>query len=202
MSEAWQIDGEYFESCNCELLCPCLLARGSVRPTEGHCDVMVAVRVNSGKYGQTDLSGLNAMLAIYAPGVMTSGNWTVAPYVDERGSQAQRAALEQIVSARAGGPLGRFDPLIATRMPAKAVPITFTADAGTRKLSIPGVAEVTVEGVVGVNNEQVWIDNVAHFANRRLAAAKGTSSRFKDHSLSFDNSGRNGHFAPIKWANA
>ena len=33
----WTLAGEYFESCNCEILCPCLLL--GARPTEGHCDV-------------------------------------------------------------------------------------------------------------------------------------------------------------------
>jgi hypothetical protein len=182
-------------------LCPCLLTKGS-RPTEGHCDVVVAFRVDSGKYGQTDLSGLNAVTVIYAPGPMTHGNWSVEPYVDERGSETQRSALEQIFTANAGGPLGRFAPLISKRLPAKPVSIKFELDGKTRKLTIPNVADVTVEGVVGINSEQVWFDNVAHFANRRLAAAKGTSSHFKDQSFNFDNSGRNGHFAPIKWSNA
>jgi len=201
MSERWQLDGEYFESCNCELLCPCLLTKGS-RPTEGHCDVVVAFHIDSGRYGQTDLSGLNAVLAIYTPGIMTQGNWTVEAYVDVRGSEAQRGALEQIVTARAGGPLSRFDPLIAKRLPAKPVPITFTSEGRTRKLVIPKVADVTVEGVLGADSQQVWFENVAHFANRHLAAAKGTSSHFKDEAFNFDNSGRNGHFAPIKWSNA
>ena len=53
MSDSWQLDGEYFESCNCELLCPCLLVKGS-KPTEGHCDVVVAFHLKSGKYGSTD----------------------------------------------------------------------------------------------------------------------------------------------------
>jgi hypothetical protein len=201
MSERWNIDGEYFESCNCELLCPCLLVKGS-RPTDGHCDVVVAVHVDSGKWGQTDLSGLNAVVAIYSPGIMTEGNWTVEPYIDARASEPQRAALEQIISARAGGALGRFEPLIAKRLPAKVTPITFTSEGRIRKLSIPNVAEVTVEGVLGADSQQVWFDNVAHFANRRLAAAKSTSSHFKDQAFSFENSGRNGHFAPIKWSNA
>jgi len=201
MSERWELQGEYFESCNCELLCPCLLVKGS-RPTEGHCDVVVAFRVDSGKYGQTDLSGLNAVLAIYSPGIMTQGNWTVEPFVDARASEAQRKALEQIITASAGGPLGRFAPLITKRLPAKVAPITFVSEGSLRKLVIPNVTEVTVEGVMGADNQQVWFDNVAHFPNRHLAAARGTSSHFKDEVFNFDNSGRNGHFAPIKWSNA
>jgi hypothetical protein len=48
----------------------------------------------------------------------------------------------------------------------------------------------------------VWLENVGHPASRKLAAAKGTSSHYKDHALVFENSGRNGHFAPINWSNA
>lgn len=201
MNERWHIAGEYFESCNCEVLCPCLLSRAQARPTEGHCDVVVAVQVARGAWGATDLSGLGAALAILTPGVMAAGGWTVAPYVDARGTPAQRAALEAIMTGRAGGPLGRFDALIATRLPAKAVEIRTSVAGRTRSLTMPGIAEVTVEGIAGVGDKEVWLDNVGHFASRRLAAARGTASRFRDQGLVFDNSGRNGHYSAIDWSN-
>jgi hypothetical protein len=47
----------------------------------------------------------------------------------------------------------------------------------------------------------VWIDNVGHPFSSRLAAAKASRSNFKDHSLTFDNTGRNGHFSSINWSN-
>jgi hypothetical protein len=197
---AWRISGEYFESCNCAVLCPCLLSRAQARPTEGHCDVVVAVRVARGDYGGTDVGGLAVALAVYTPGVMAEGNWSVAVYVDERGSPAQRAGLEAIVSGQAGGPLARLAPLIATRLPTRAVPITVGVDGKRRTLSIPGIADVVVEGIAGAGDGEVWLDNVGHFASRRLAAARGAASRFRDHGLDFDNSGRNGHYAPVEWS--
>jgi len=134
MSESWQLDGEYFESCNCELLCPCLLVKGS-RPTEGHCDVVIAFHIKSGKYGNTDLSGLNAVTVIYTPGIMTEGKWTMGSYVDEQANDAQRAALEKIFTAQAGGPLARFAPLVAHRLPAHRAAIGFASEGNIRKLS-------------------------------------------------------------------
>jgi hypothetical protein len=197
---AWQVSGEYFESCNCEVLCPCLLSRARARPTEGHCDVVVAFRVETGRFGETALDGLSAVLAIYTPGVMAQGDWSVACYVDERADPAQRQALEAIFSGQAGGPLGRFGSLIATRLPTRAVPIAFESRGKTRQVRVPGVLDVTVEGIVGVGNQEVWLDNVGHFASRRLAAARGSQSRYRDHAFTFDNSGRNGHYAPIRWS--
>jgi len=198
--QAWRISGEYFESCNCAVLCPCLLSRAQARPTEGHCDVVVAVQVARGEYGGTDLGGLAAAIAVYTPGVMAEGNWSVAVYVDERGSAAQRAGLEAIVSGLAGGPLARLAPLMTTRLPTKAVPIAVGVDGKRRTLSIPGIADVVVDGIAGVGDKEVWLDNVGHFAARRLAAARGAGSRFRDHAFDFDNSGKNGHYAPIDWA--
>ncbi len=196
----WKIDGEYFESCNCEFLCPCLLF-GS-RPTEGHCDVVLAFHIEKGNYGSVDLSGLNAVQALTTPGVMTAGGGTLAVYVDDRANPDQRAALERIFTGAAGGPPSLFGPMISKLLPTKAAPISFSASGKTRTVSIANVTEVTVEGVSGAGRETVWLDNVPHPYSTRLAAAKGASSRFSDHGLAFENSGRNGHFSRINWSNA
>jgi len=197
---AWQLEGEYFESCNCTVLCPCLLSRAQARPTEGHCDVVVAVRVDRGRYGPVALDGLAAAMAAYTPGVMAEGNWSVAIYVDERGSREQRAGLEAILSGDAGGPLSRLAPLFGRRLPTRAVPITLEIQGQRRTLTIPETAEVTVEGIKGLGDREVWLDNVGHFASSRLAAARGVTARYRDHALSFDNGGRNGHYSAIRWS--
>ncbi len=197
----WQLQGEYFESCNCDVLCPCLLSRAQARPTEGHCDVVVAFEVERGRYGSVVLDGLGAAMAAYTPGVMADGNWSVAIYVDERGTAEQRGALEAILSGDAGGPLARLAPLFGTRLPTRAVPITLRVEGQRRTLVIPETADVTVEGIVGAGDGEVWLDNVGHFASRRLAAARGVASRYQDHSLHFDNTGRNAHYSTIKWSN-
>ena len=201
-NESWRIKGEYFESCNCELLCPCLLSHAQARPTEGHCDVVLAIHIASGTCGEVDLSGLNAVQALTTPGPMAQGNGTLAVYVDSRANAAQQQALEAIFSGNAGGPPSLLTTMITHRLPIKAVPISFSSDGKTYKLSIAGISEVTVEGVAGAGNQTVWLENVGHPFSQKLAAAKGTASRFKDHSFTFDNSGRNGHFSPINWANS
>ncbi len=200
--ENWRIEGEYFESCNCEVLCPCLLSSAQAPPTEGHCDVVLGFHVNRGNYGKTDISGLNAVQALITPGPMAQGGGTFALYVDSKANSEQRAALEAIFDGSTGGPPSMFAPMITTRLPTKSAPITFSVEGKVRKLSIPNIADVTVEGITGAGGQVVWLDNVGHPASTRLAAAKGKSSSFRDHNLVFENSGRNGHFAPINWSNA
>ena len=102
--QSWKVEGQYFESCNCEVLCPCLLTHAQARPTEGHCDVVLAFHIDKGSYGSTDLSGLNAVQAVMTPGPMAQGNGTFALYLDSRATAEQRSALEAIFGGSAGGP--------------------------------------------------------------------------------------------------
>jgi len=201
-NQKWRIEGDYFESCNCELLCPCLLSHAQARPTEGHCDVVLAVRIERGDYDGVDLGGLNVVQALTTPGPMAQGNGTLAVYVDDRASAPQRGALETIFTGNAGGPPSLLAGMVTKRLPTKSVPIEFTAAGRTFKLSIVGITDVTVEGVTGAGGQVVWLDNVGHPFSTRLAAAKATGSKYTDHSLSFDNSGCNGHFSAINWVNS
>ena len=195
----WTLAGEYFESCNCEILCPCLLL--GARPTEGHCDVVLAFHIEKGQYGNVDLSGLNAVQALTTPGVMSAGGGTLAVYVDDRATEEQRAALEAIFTGAAGGPPSLFGPMVAKLLPTKSAPIRFAAEGKKRTVSIANVGEVTVEAITGAGRQVVWMENIGHPYSTKLAVAKGGSSHYKDHQLSFDNSGRNGHFSRIDWSN-
>jgi hypothetical protein len=197
----WQIEGDYFESCNCDLLCPCLLSHAQARPTQGHCDVVLATHIASGNYGNVDLSGLNAVQALTTPGEMAKGGGTLAVYVDSRANDTQSAALEAIFTGNAGGPPSLMGGMIATRLPTRSAQISFSSDGKKFSVSIPGITEVTVEGVIGARDKVVWLENVGHPFSHRLAAARATKSHFADHSLTFDNSGRNGHFSSISWSN-
>ena len=198
--ENWRIEGEYFESCNCEMLCPCLLSHAQARPTEGHCDVVLAAHIAKGTYGNVDLSGLNAVQALTTPGPMSQGNGTLAVYVDNRANEAQRAALETIFTGAAGGPPSLLAGMIKHFLPTRTAPITFSSDGKVFKVAITGITNVTVQGVTGAGNDTVWLDNVGHPYSRRLAVAKAVSAGYTDHALTFDNSGRNGHFSAIEWS--
>ena len=83
----WDISGTYFESCNCEIACPCVFLSA---PTSGDCKVLIAWHIDSGSFGQVDLNDLNVALAAYSPGIMTDGDWKVALYIDEQANQDQQ----------------------------------------------------------------------------------------------------------------
>src|SRR5690349_21363172 len=69
----WQLSGDYFENCNCSVVCPCLVSKAAPltsRPTEGVCDVPLVFHIYRGSYDAIALDGLNVALAIYTPGPM------------------------------------------------------------------------------------------------------------------------------------
>ena len=109
----WHFSGDYFENCNCSVVCPCLVSKNpplTARPTEGVCDVALIFHIESGDYNGTALDGLNVALAVHAPGPMADGNWSVAAYIDQRASDKQTEALGEIRRrGRTHGTVGATD---------------------------------------------------------------------------------------------
>src|SRR5215472_8639354 len=122
----WRLKGDYFENCNCDVVCPCLVSSKpplTSRPTQGACDVALAFHIDRGNYGPVSLDGLNVAVVVHTPGPMAGGNWTLASYVDERADDAQTAALGAIFGGAEGGPMAAFAPLVGTNLGAKKVAI-------------------------------------------------------------------------------
>ena len=201
----WEIEGDYLENCNCEMLCPCIIGPRSAtggplaEPTQGHCDVPMVFQINKGHYGEVALDGLRAALAIYTPGAMGLGDWTVGVYLDEAADADQRQALEAIFSGQAGGAMGRLSAAVATWLPTKTAAITFEMDGLKRRAGIPGVLEVEIAAVEGADGDAIWLDNVKHPVANRLAIAKAVKGWLKDHGFDWDNSNLNAHYAAFNW---
>ena len=208
MTEAsWWLRGDYFENCNCDVVCPCLFSPSAPMtsaPTAGACEVPLAFHVDEGRFGEIALDGLNAVAVLRTPGAMADGNGSVARYLDERAVDGQREALQAIFSGTAGGPLGLLSPLISEVLGVRSVPITYVRDGNHRSVEIPGVAHLAVSGVPSVvEGETIWASNAHPFATDALALAVGDEgSNWADYGLSWDNSGKNAHFAAISWSNA
>lgn len=201
----WRLSGDYFENCNCSVVCPCLVstvAQLTARPTEGECNVPIAFHIENGSYGDVALDGLNVAIAIHTPGPMADGNWSVAAYIDERADDNQTEALGAIFTGAAGGPMAAFAPLIGENLGVKKVPITYTTSGKTRSAEIPDILRMSVDPLPTMHPDgEIW-GSTGHPVNPdKLAFAVGASGNtFNDHGMRWDNSGRNGHYAPIKWS--
>lgn len=202
----WQLTGDYFENCNCDVVCPCLASPAAPltsRPSRGACDVALVFHIDQGSYGGVALDGLSVVLAAHAPGPMADGNWAVAAYIDERADDRQTAALGAIFTGAEGGPMAAFAPLVGTQLGLKKVPISYTLRGTSRSVEIPGIMQMAVEPLPTMHpSGEIWTALGHPVAPDRLALAVGRQgSTFSDYGMRWDNSGRNGHYAPIRWSN-
>jgi hypothetical protein len=196
----WTLKGEYFENCNCEVLCPCIVQGTGIDPTDGHCDVAFAFHVNDGEFNGVALGGLNFVAACLTPGPMEAGNWTSAFYIDERANAQQREAMEQILSGRMGSPAERWLAMTTDFKGVSYVPIEFKMDGKTRSVTIPNIISFNIEGITKRNQDDAMLlKSTGHPVNTDLYLAKGTASTYDDHGMHWDNTNRNGHYAPFDW---
>jgi hypothetical protein len=175
----------------------------SATPTEGDCHVALACHVDKGKYGDTSIDGLNAVLVVESHGPMGAGNLTYGLYVDDRANARQEEALSAIFSGAGGGPLSGFAPLFGKFLGTKKAKIDYKAENSSRSASIPGVLSMSASALPSMAEGGVtWAETGHPFNPKRLAlAVAGQGSTYSDHGMKWDNSGRNGHFAEINWSN-
>lgn len=202
-STNWEISGDYFETCSCDYLCPCIFTNLAGPMPKGSCTFAMVFHVNTGQYDNTPLDNLSFALVGLAPsGSMLDGNWSVGVVTDANANTEQQQALLTIASGQGGGPPAALGGLIGNFLGTEARPIRFQKNGLTRSVSIAGVLEQAVEGVAGINqDEPLYIDNGPHPANARLALAKSAGSHLHAFGLDWDDDSRqnNGHFAPFTW---
>jgi hypothetical protein len=196
--QPWQFSGDFFESCNCEVNCPCVFG------TPAHydrCDVAFAWHIASGRYGDTALDGLNFAVVARTPKLMGDGNWAVGIYVDQRATRAQRLALERIASGDAGGGFTRRKSLTGTLLGVKYVPISYESVGRRRKVTIPNALTMEVEAVPGARpGEEVQLVNLPRAGESGFhptTVAKAVAHNFSDYGLTWDNTGKSGYYRRV-----
>src|SRR5262245_52841520 len=109
---AWRIRGSYFESCNCDPICPCRTIDGvrGGRSTHGICLGVLSWMIEEGFADGVELAGLPVALALRYSDDEEGSPWTWLLYLDRRASRPQLEALEAIYSGRLGGDAGSHFP--------------------------------------------------------------------------------------------
>lgn len=96
----WQVKGDYFETCSCDYLCPCIFTRMEAMPTDGVCKVSMIFRIRKGRFGAVALDGVTFAVLGKVDGPMGNGNWRVGLVIDESASAEQVNAVQDICSGR------------------------------------------------------------------------------------------------------
>ena len=204
---SWKITGQYYETCSCDFVCPCILGQMVVRPTHGSCTFAMGYQIERGTFAQVALDGLGFVVLGLTPEAMAKGNWSVGLVVDERATPEQRDAITAIVSGSAGGPMAVLSGLIGTFLGVESAPIRFERSGVKWTVKAGNLVDMGAEGVMGLNpqsSEPLHIGNTGHPANDRLVLCHAAKSHVSAMGLTWhDDSGRNnGHYAPFAWQGA
>lgn len=200
MAEQWNLKGTYFESCNCDVVCPCIFLSD---PTQGDCTVLVAWHIDHGHYGKTKLDGLNVVLAVMTPGNMAKTKWKAAAYLDQQAVPEQKNALATIFTGQAGGHPAVLASFIGEMLGAHDAQIDYRAQGKSRSLSIKGVAEVDIESIGGAGGADVQVSGHPLCIAPGFAATVARSRKlsYTDHGQTWNLSGLNGLHSPFAYQN-
>jgi hypothetical protein len=144
----WRIRGSYFESCNCEAICPCRMVGGRKggRSTHGICFGVLSWLVEEGHAGDVGLSGLAVAFVIRYDDDEPGSPWSFVVHVDERGSEEQRQALAAILVGELGGEAVLRLPWVSKPselIDVRASPIEIENGASGHKLRVGRVVTLT-----------------------------------------------------------
>ncbi len=202
MNQLWWAEGELFEGCNCNLLCPCHITFRQP-PTNGVCDAIWGAAFRRGRFGEADLAGLGAVIFVHSPGpTMADGDWTPVLYVDEKASDEQSDALRAIFSGEAGGPwriLGQFyrDGQLAA---VRKVPLEIAIDATARTVRASDRVLLEVQAIRGADREgTATIANLRNVIHGDVHTLARSNQRVKDEIISWEEQGKHGLFSRFRW---
>jgi hypothetical protein len=198
---AWKIEGTYFESCSCDVVCPCTasLALGA---DNDYCRVTLVFNVTAGEVDGTDVGGLVVAAVADTPKVMTDGNWRMGVFIDERASDEQAERLGAVFGGQLGGPMEALGPLVGENLGVERAPITVREDGLSHSVTIGDAVAFEIEDVVpfGVESgEPARLTGIFHPAGSELTVARTTSSSISAFGIEFEGKSAfsTSHFA---WA--
>ena len=122
------MEGEFFENCSCDAICPCTWSNMARPATYDDCRFALAFQVERGDIEGTDVSGRTFVLVAQTPRMMPEGNWKLGIIVDDGASEDQVGALGRVLGGELGGPPAAVAPFLGEFLGLEQLPITITND--------------------------------------------------------------------------
>ena len=197
---SWSIEGTYFETCSCELMCPCNFSfdHGA---TYDYCRVTLVFNITEGQVEGTDVGGRTLAVIADTPKVMTEGNWRLGMFVDDGSSDEQMQKLSAVFGGQMGGPMAGLAPLVGEVLGVERAPIEVVEDGLSHSVRIGDAIDFEVEDIVpfGIETgEPVRIAGMFHPVGSELTAAEAKRSNISAFGIEYE--GKTGLSAPFSWA--
>jgi hypothetical protein len=197
---SWNIAGTYFETCSCDVVCPCT-ASLSFGATNDYCRVVLVFHVANGDVEGVDVSGLTVAAVAETPKVMTEGNWRLGVFIDSAASDEQAEKLGGVFSGALGGPMEGLGPLIGENLGVERAPIEVRESGLTHSVKIGDSVDFEVEDIVpfGVESgKPAQLVGIFHPAGPDLTVAHATRSKIDAFGISYE--GKSAFSHEFAWA--
>ena len=197
---AWSIKGSYFETCSCDLMCPCNMSfdHGA---TYDYCRVTLVFHIHQGEVEGTDVGGVKLVVIADSPKVMTDGGWRLGMFVDESASDEQVEKITAVFGGQLGGPMAGLAPLIGEMLGVERAPIEIVEDGLNHSVRIGDQIDFEVEDIVpfGIETgEPVKLTGVFHPVGSELTAAEAKRSSINAFGIEYE--GKTGLSSEFSWA--
>ena len=185
---SWKLEGSYFESCSCDVVCPCTasLALGA---THDRCRVVLVFNVKQGEVEGTDVGGLAVAAVGDTPKVMSEGNWRLGVFIDAGASDEQAEKLGAVFSGALGGPMQALGPLIGENLGVQRAPIEVQDDGLRHSVKIGDAVDLEIEDVVPFgleNGEPARLTGIFHPVGSELTISRATRSNIDAFGIQYD----------------
>jgi hypothetical protein len=185
---AWNLEGSYFESCSCDVMCPCT-ASFSLGATKDRCRVVLVFNIKRGEVDGTDVGGLVVAGVVDTPKVMSDGNWRLGVVIDQAASEEQAEKLGAVFSGALGGPMSLLGPLVSENLGIERLPIEVNEDGLKHAVRIGDAVDLEIEDVVpfGVETgEPAKLTGIFHPAGPDLTVAHATRSQINAFGIQYE----------------
>ena len=197
---AWNLDGTYFETCSCDLMCPCNLSMDH-GATYDYCRVTLVFNISNGEIEGTDVGGRKLAVIADSPKVMTEGGWRLGVLVDEGATDEQVEKLTGVFGGQKGGPMAGLAPLIGEMLGVERARFEVSEDGLKHSAKIGAVIDFEIEDIVPFGTETgqpAKLSGVFHPVGSELTAAEAKRSSINAFEIQYE--GKSGLSAPFSWA--
>ncbi|MCD6726930.1 MAG: DUF1326 domain-containing protein [Solirubrobacteraceae bacterium] len=185
---SWNLQGSYFETCSCEVVCPCTasLALGA---DYDRCRVTLVFDIAGGEVEGVDVGGLTVAAVADSPKVMSDGDWRLGVFIDAAASDEQAEKLGAVFAGRLGGPMQALGPLVGESLGVERAPIEVREEGLRHSVRIGDAVDFEIEDVVsfGVESgEPARLSGIFHPVGSELTISKATRSNISAFGIEYE----------------
>ena len=204
MTNQWLFKSETYDNCNCAINCGCQF---NLPSTHGYCQSAFVGNIVEGHFNATPLAGLKWASLYKWPGEIKDGNGKRQIIIDISADEAQRAAIETIISGEACEPLSNLFSVFGSTCSEFCetlflrIGLEANLELRTASVDIPGIMRSSGKPIINEFNGQPFHIALARrsgsFEFSYAEIGLGTTSVTGDMDMAYEDSWA--HFCVHHW---